>query len=65
MKTLRAAIIGLSWIGSDPPEPASHPVLGTDMAISHAAAYARVDEVEVVAGCDIREDARTRFLDRW
>lgn len=65
MPTLRAAIIGLSWIGSDPPEPASHPVLGTDMAISHAAAYARVDEVEVVAGCDVREDARTRFLDRW
>ncbi|HEX6868743.1 MAG TPA: Gfo/Idh/MocA family oxidoreductase [Candidatus Limnocylindrales bacterium] len=65
MPTRRAAIIGLSWIGSDPPDPASDPALGSDMPISHAAAYARVDDVEVVAGCDIREEARTQFLERW
>ncbi len=65
MPTYRAAIIGLSWIGSDPPDAASDPVLGSDMPISYAAAYAPIDEVEVVAGCDIREEARAQFLERW
>ena len=65
MSTYRAAIIGLSWIASDPPGPASDPALGSDMPISHAAAYAPVRGVEVVAGCDISEESRALFLERW
>jgi predicted dehydrogenase len=61
----RAAIIGLSWIASDPPEPASDPVLGTALPYSHAAALAAIPNVEVVAGCDIVPGLRDQFLQRW
>jgi predicted dehydrogenase len=63
--TLRAAIVGLSWIGADPAGEASDPVLGTAVPYSHASAYAAVPDVEVVAGCDIAEPARERFVERW
>ena len=65
MTTYRAAIIGLSWIATDPPEPASDPVLGTSMPYSHAAAMAAIPNVEVVAGCDIVPEMRDQFLERW
>jgi predicted dehydrogenase len=61
----RTAIIGLSWIATDPPPPASDPVLGTSIPYSHAAALAAIPEVEVVAGCDIAPAMRTQFLERW
>jgi predicted dehydrogenase len=61
----RTAIIGLSWIATDPPEPASDPVLGTSVPYSHAAALAAIPNVDVVAGCDIVPGLRDQFLERW
>jgi UDP-N-acetylglucosamine 3-dehydrogenase len=65
MGTYRAAIVGLSWIGADPLGPATHPVLGTAIPYSHAAAYAAHPGVEVVAGCDINPEACETFRARW
>lgn len=65
MAPYRAAIIGLSWIATDPPPPATHPVLGTAMPFSHAAAYAATPGVEVVAGCDINPAAGEAFVACW
>ena len=65
MTTYRAAIIGLSWIATDPPPAASDPVLGTSIPYSHAAALAAVPNIDVVAGCDINPAMREQFLERW
>lgn len=65
MTTYRAAIIGLSWIATDPAPPASDPALGTSIPYSHAAALAAIPNVEVVAGCDIVPGLRDQFLERW
>ena len=65
MTTYRAAIVGLSWIATDPPPPASDPVLGTSIPYSHAAALAAVPNIEVVAGCDINPAMREQFPERW
>ena len=62
---IRAAIIGLSWIGADPAQPASDPVLGTATPGTHASAMATIPEIEVVAGCDIFPAARAQFVERW
>ena len=62
---VRAAIIGLSWIGADPPQAASDPVLGTASPGTHASAMATIPEIEVVAGCDIFPAAREQFVERW
>jgi UDP-N-acetylglucosamine 3-dehydrogenase len=62
---VRAAIIGLSWIGADPAQPASDPVLGTASPGTHASAMATIPEIDVVAGCDIFPAARDQFVDRW
>lgn len=62
---IRAAIIGLSWIGADPALAASAPILGTASPGTHASAMATIPEIEVVAGCDIFPAARTSFLERW
>lgn len=62
---VRAGIIGLSWIGADPPGPASSALLGTATPYSHASAMAAVDQIEVVAVCDVRTEARDRFLETW
>ena len=61
----RAAIIGLSWIGADPAQPASDPVLGTASPGTHASAMAVIPEIEVVAGADIVPEAQAQFLERW
>ena len=65
MANYRTAIIGLSWIATDPPNPASDPVLGTSIPYSHAAALAAIPNIDVVAGCDILPAMRTQFLERW
>ncbi|HKG25031.1 MAG TPA: Gfo/Idh/MocA family oxidoreductase, partial [Thermomicrobiales bacterium] len=65
MGSYRAAIVGLSWIAADPAGPASHPVLGTATPYSHASAYAATPGVEVVAGCDIKPEARQAFERQW
>ena len=62
---VRAGIIGLSWIGADPPGVASWPPLGTAPPYSHASAMEAVGGIEVLAVCDIHEEARNQFLDRW
>ncbi len=63
--TRRVAIVGLSWISADLAAEASDPVLGTAIPYSHASAIAAIPELEVVAGCDISEGARTTFQARW
>ena len=65
MANYRTAIIGLSWIATDPPPPASDPVLGTSIPYSHAAALAAIPGIDVVAGCDIVPGLRDQFLERW
>lgn len=64
-QTLRAGIIGLSWIATDPAGRASSPALGTAPPYSHASALAAEGAIEVVAACDLREDARQQYTERW
>jgi predicted dehydrogenase len=61
----RVALVGLSWISADAPGPASDPTVGTAIPYSHASAIAAIPDLEVVAGCDITEAARTQFQERW
>jgi predicted dehydrogenase len=63
--TRRIALVGLSWISADLPGEASDPTLGTAIPYSHASAIAAIPDLEIVAGCDISEAARTVFRDRW
>lgn len=63
--TLRAGIIGLSWIASDPAGEASTPYMGTATPYSHASAMAAIGDIDVVAVCDLRPEAGTAFVDRW
>lgn len=65
MTVVRAAIIGLSWIGADPAGPASHRLLGTATPYSHASAYAASDGIDVVAVHDLSLSAMTDFVERW
>ena len=65
MPTYRTALIGLSWIATDPAPPASDPVLGTSIPYSHAAALAAIPGIHVIAGCDIVPGLRDQFLERW
>jgi predicted dehydrogenase len=65
LATYRAAIIGLSWIATDPSPAGADPVLGSAIPYSHAAALAAIGNVEVVAGCDIVPGLRDQFLERW
>lgn len=63
--TRRIAIVGLSWISADLAGEAADPTLGTAIPYSHASAIAALPDLEIVAGCDISETARTVFRDRW
>jgi len=63
--TYRTALVGLSWIASDPAELASDVVLGTAIPGSHASAMAAIPDIQVVAGCDIVEEKRQGFVERW
>lgn len=65
MTPYRVGIVGLSWITTDPAGDATHPVLGTAVPGTHLSGMANIPSVHVVAGCDISEPARDRFLDRW
>ncbi len=69
MQSYKSVIVGLTNIGaSRPAEPAQTPLFGT-MPRSHASAYHRHPQTEVMAVCDIRpqalEDFRTRWGDVW
>lgn len=63
--SIRAAIIGLSWIASEPAGPASSEVLGTATPYSHASAMAGIGGIEVVAVCDLKAEARSGFQETW
>jgi predicted dehydrogenase len=65
MTPYRVGIIGLSWITTDPAGPGTHPVLGSAVPGTHLSGMANIPSVQVIAGCDIVEAARDRFLDRW
>ena len=70
MKKYRAAIVGLSEMGARPmPAGPANPALGVEwepfhaaMAVSHASAFAVSPDVEVVAACDLKEEALSLFL---
>jgi predicted dehydrogenase len=61
----RTALIGLSWIAADPAREASDAVLGTAVPYSHTSAMAAIEEIDVVAACDIVAAARDRFVEQW
>lgn len=63
--TVRAAVVGLSWIGADAAGAASDPVLGTAAPYSHASALAVQPAVTLTAGCDLSPQAREAFAQRW
>jgi predicted dehydrogenase len=62
---LTAGILGLSWIGADPPGLASDSALGTAVPYSHASAYAATPGVTRIVGCDTSEQARRAFEEEW
>ncbi|MEE2657873.1 MAG: Gfo/Idh/MocA family oxidoreductase [Candidatus Latescibacterota bacterium] len=65
MKTYRAVIVGLTGIGARrPEEPSGIPLYGT-MPRSHAAAYHRHPDTEVVGVCDLRMEALDQFTTDW
>ncbi len=65
MRHYRAAIIGLTGIGAArPAEPTGQPLYGA-MPRSHAAAYHRHPQTDVVAVCDIRPTALDAFRQTW
>lgn len=65
MPTYRAAIVGLTGIGARrPTEPDDLPIYGV-VPRSHAAAYYRHPQTQVVAVCDIRPEALDNFKRDW
>jgi predicted dehydrogenase len=65
MKEYRVGIIGLSDISIGTPRRIPHPSLGGDTAYSHAAAYDQLPQCKVVAVCDLSQQRREAFLQRW
>jgi predicted dehydrogenase len=63
--TIRAGIIGLSWIAADPAGSASSPELGTAPPYSHASAFEAIGDIDVRAVCDINPESREAFVSRW
>lgn len=61
---LRAAIVGLTGIGGGR-SPATDGPLRRPRPSSHAGAYVEVDRTELVAVCDLREDAIAEFRGHW
>jgi predicted dehydrogenase len=65
MPTYKAVIVGLTGIGARRPvEPTQLPIYGV-MPRSHAAAYHRHPQTQVVAVCDIRQEALDNFQRDW
>jgi len=65
MPSYNAVIVGLTGIGARrSAEPATLPIFGA-MPRSHAAAYYRHPQTEVVAVCDIRPEALDGFQREW
>lgn len=65
MSTYKAVIIGLTGIGARRPDEPSHlPIYGRRPG-SHAAAYYRHPQTEVVGVCDIRQEPLDDFKRNW
>lgn len=66
LTTYRAAIVGLRGIGASPlPAKPLHPALGIPWPHSHAAGYAVLPNVDVVAACDLVPDLLEQFTTNW
>lgn len=65
MSQYRAVIVGLSGIGARRPEETPRLALYGRMPRSHAAAYYRHPQTELVAVCDIRQEALDNFKQTW
>jgi predicted dehydrogenase len=66
MNTYRAAVVGLSGIGTgSPAREQRYPVLGMEWPHSHVAAYVAYQRTEVVAVCDIKPEMVDRFRATW
>lgn len=69
MAQYKAVIVGLTGIGASRPQDPEGVPLYSPMPRSHAAAYHRHPQTEVVAVCDVRQEAlndfRTRWVDVW
>ena len=63
--TLRAGVVGLTGIGARPPIPAPKHGWGISMPHSHASAYHFVEDTELVAVCDLRQEAIDEFDVNW
>ncbi len=62
---LRAGIIGLGWIATDPTGPASSPVLGTATPFSHCSAIAAEGGIDLVAVADRNPAAIEDYTRTW
>jgi UDP-N-acetyl-2-amino-2-deoxyglucuronate dehydrogenase len=66
MSTYKAAVIGLSGIGTGRPTVKQpYPTLGTEWPHSHVAAYHAYPHTEVVAVCDLNEKVVETFQATW
>jgi len=64
VQTYKSVIIGLRGIGSNRPEETDLPVYGA-MPNSHASAYHRCPQTEVVGVCDLDQDLLNGFKAKW
>lgn len=62
--TYTSVIIGLTGIGASRPEEPDLPLYGA-IPRSHAAAYYRHPQTQLVAVCDIRQEALAAFKTQW
>jgi len=66
MKTYKAAVVGLSGIGTGKPtKQEKFPLLGTQWPHSHVAAYAAYPHTEIVAVCDLNPAMIEKFEADW
>ena len=63
--TLRAGVVGLTGIGARAPIPAPKHGWGISMPHSHASAFHFVEDTELVAVCDLRQEAIDEFDANW
>src|SRR5262245_8695171 len=64
VKTYRAGIVGLTGITTEP-APSEPTFLGGQQPHSHAASYAAVPGVDVVAICELKSELFDRFDRSW
>ena len=65
MSTYKSVIVGLTGIGARrPAEPSNLPIYGS-VPRSHAAAYHRHPQTDIVGVCDLRSEALDDFKQNW